>query len=129
MKSLILCVLALFLTTAVAFAKDYEMTKKAGEYDVTLNINKNPPVVGDNGFTITVKDASGKAVANAVVVIDYSMPAMSGMPAMSYKADASLKGDAYAGNMNLSMSGAWTVAIKITQAGKTSTAKFNVEAH
>jgi hypothetical protein len=56
------------------------------------------------------------------------MPAMPGMPAMNYKTDADLKGSVYKGTMNLSMSGPWNIAVKISKAGKTSTAKFSIDA-
>lgn len=61
--------------------KDYEVKKKAGEYAVKIKIDKNPPVVGDNNITVTVKDASGKPVIDVKVKVRYSMPAMPGMPA------------------------------------------------
>jgi len=112
----------------IAFAKDYEVSKKAGDYSVNAKIDRNPPVVGDNNISVEITEASGKYVTDAKVVVDYSMPAMPGMPPMNYKTDAVLKGNAYRATMNLSMSGPWNIAIKITKAGKTSTAKFTVDA-
>jgi len=129
MKRLVVIMLTLLLVTGVAFAKNYEANKKAGDYDVTMIIDKNPPVVGDNAVAVTVKDQAGKVVNDAKVVIDYSMPAMPGMPAMNYKTDAPLKGDDYKATMNLSMAGAWNIAVKITRGSQTTTAKFNVGAH
>ncbi|MBI5635235.1 MAG: FixH family protein [Nitrospirae bacterium] len=128
MKKVLFAVLAVVLAFGVAVAKDYEVKKKAGDFDVEVRIDKNPPVVGDNNFTIAVRDAAGKDITDAKVVIDYSMPAMPGMPAMNYKTDAMIKGNLYKGTMNLSMSGPWNIAVKITKAGKTSTAKFTVDA-
>jgi len=128
MKKTAVLAMLLLLVAGIAFAKDYEVTKKAGEYDVVVKIDKNPPVVGDNNVKVALKDAAGKAVTDAKVMIDYSMPAMPGMPAMNYKTDAELKGSEYAAKMDLSMSGSWNVAIKITKGGKTSTAKFTVDA-
>lgn len=128
MKRIVVLVLILLFTAGVAYAKDYEVTKKAGDYNVEVKIDRNPPVVGDNNMKIEIKDASGKYVTDAKVVVDYSMPAMPGMPAMNYKADAELKGDEYKAKMNLSMSGSWNIAVKITRAGKTSTMKFTVDA-
>lgn len=127
MKKILIAVLAVVLAFGVAVAKDYEVKKKAGVFDVEVRIDKNPPVVGDNNITVEVKE-SGNAVTDAKVVIDYSMPAMPGMPAMNYKTDAELKGKMYKAVMNLSMSGPWNIAVKITKAGKTSTAKFTVDA-
>lgn len=127
MKKLIIVLLMVVLTIGLAVAKDYEVKKKAGSFDVEVSIDRNPPVVGDNNIAIEVKE-SGKAVTDAKVVVDYSMPAMPGMPAMNYKTDAEFKGNVYKAVMNLSMSGSWNIAIKITKAGKTSTAKFSVDA-
>ena len=129
MKKIAVFSLILLLIAGIAYAKDYEVKKKAGDYDVTVKIDKNPPVVGDNNITIDIKDAAGKNVTDAAVKVEYSMPAMSGMPAMNYKADAELKGYEYKGKMNLSMSGSWNIAVKITRGGKTATVKFNVDAH
>ncbi|MBI4685509.1 MAG: FixH family protein [Nitrospirae bacterium] len=128
MKRLAVIGVILLLIAGVAYAKGYEVNKKAGEYDVEVKIDKNPPVVGDNNISIEIK-SGGHHVRDAKVKVEYSMPAMPGMPAMNYKTDAELKGDVYKAKMNLSMSGAWNLAIKITRDGKTSTVKFNVDAH
>ena len=129
MKRLTVVTLILLLMAGVAYAKDYEVKKKAGEYDVEIKIDKNPPVVGDNNIEIEIKDASGKYVTDAKVKVEYSMPAMPGMPAMNYKTDTELKGYEYKAKMNLSMSGSWNIAVKITRGGKTTSVKFNVDAH
>jgi len=128
MKKTLVFTVILLLVAGIAFAKDYEVKKKAGQYDVEVKIDKNPPVVGDNNVSIEIKDETGKYVTDAKVKVDYSMPAMPGMPAMNYKADAELKGDEYKAKMNLSMSGSWNIAVKIARAGKTSTMKFTVDA-
>jgi len=128
MKKLAVLIFILLLVAGIAYAKDYEVTKKAGEYNTTVRIDKNPPVVGDNNVSVEIKDASGHHVRDAKVIVDYSMPAMQGMPAMHYKADAELKGDEYKAKINLSMSGSWNMAVKITRTGKTSTMKFTVDA-
>ncbi len=121
--------MVLILIAGIAYAKNYEVKKKAGDYDVVATLDNNPPVAGDNLLTVAIKDASGKAVTDAKVKVDYSMPAMPGMPAMNYKADAKLDGSQYKATMNLSMSGGWNVAVKITKGGKTSTMKFNLDVH
>ena len=128
MKKLVVIMVVLLLGAGVAFAKDYEVKKKAGEYDVMVKIDKNPPVTGDNNVKIELKDPSGKYVTDAKVVVDYSMAAMPGMPPMNYKTDAEVKGNEYKAKMNLSMAGPWNIAIKITKAGKTSSMKFTVDA-
>ena len=128
MKKFIAFVVVVFLAAGVAYAKDYEVKKKAGEFDVVVTIDKNPPVTGDNVVTVSVKDAGGKVVKDAKVIVDYSMPAMPGMPAMNYKADALLKGDEYKAVMNLSMAGSWNIGVKISAGGKSGSMKFTIDA-
>ena len=118
----------ILLITGIAYAKDYEVKKKAGDYDVEVKIDKNPPAVGKNNMEIEIKDAGGKYVTDANVKVEYSMPAMPGMPAMDYKADAKLDGYEYKSTMDLSMSGSWNVVVKITRGDKTSKVKFSVDA-
>lgn len=128
MKKSVVFAVVLFLAAGIAYARDYEVAKKAGEFDVVVKIDKNPPVAGDNGVFVSVKDAAGKAVKDARVVVDYSMPGMPGMPPMSYKADATPKGDAYAATMNLSMAGPWNIVVKISAGGKSGSLKFTIDA-
>ena len=127
MKRVTLIVCVLLLAVGLAYAKDYEMTKKAGEYTVLVTIDKNPPVTGKNTMTVGIKDGAGKDVTDATVAIDYAMPAMPGMPAMNYKAGTSLKDKRYVAEMDFSMSGSWSIAVKITRGGKTQAVKLNVD--
>jgi len=127
MKRLLVIALGLMLVASLAYAKGFETTKQAGEFQVTVKMDKNPPIVGENKAEIYIKDAAGKAVTDAKVVVEYTMPAMPGMPPMNYKADAKLNGDKYAATLNFSMSGSWGVAIKISRGEKIATAKFNVD--
>ncbi len=134
MKKVMTVFAALMLTLswglpAPVYAKDLVIEKKAGDYSVEVKIDKNPPIAGENGIEVEIKDASGKYVTDAKVVIEYSMPAMPGMPPMNYKTEAGLKGYEYKAEMNLSMRGQWNIAVKITRLGKTETAKFNIDAH
>jgi hypothetical protein len=128
MKTLLVLVTALLMAATIVYAKDYEVTKKAGDYNIVIRIDKNPPVAGQNNMEVAVTDASGKNVTDAKVMINYSMPAMTGMPAMSYKAEASLKGAVYKTTVNYSMSGSWNNEIRISRGGKTSSAKFTIDA-
>ena len=41
-------------------AKDFETTKKAGDFSVSVNIERNPPITGVNNITVVIKDAAGK---------------------------------------------------------------------
>jgi len=127
MKRLFIAFTILLVAAGLVYAKNYEITKKAGEYTVLVTIDKNPPVTGKNNMAVGIKDAAGKDVTDATVVIDYGMPAMPGMPAMNYKAGASLKDKRYVATVDFSMSGPWSVSIKITRAGKTQSVKLNVD--
>jgi len=111
----------------VAFAGDYKATSKAGDFDVALTIDKNPPVVGENNVTIAIKDSTGQQVTDAAVRLEFGMAAMPGMPAMNYKADAVLSDGLYKVPMTLSMAGPWSINAKILRAKKIETAKFNVD--
>lgn len=128
MKRFLAFLSILVLSAGIAHAKDYEIQKKAGEYDVVVKLDKSTPIVGKNNIEIGIKDTSGKYVIDAKVVVNYTMPAMPGMPAMNYKANAEVTGDKYMATMDLSMSGSWNVLIKITRGEKTATVKFNVDA-
>lgn len=124
---LFVAVILLLVGSISAYAKDYEMTKKAGEYTVLVTIDKNPPVTGNNNIAVGIKDGAGKDVTDATVAIDYGMPAMPGMPAMNYKTDTTVKGKRYVATLNFSMSGPWAIAVKVTQGGKTQSVKLNVD--
>lgn len=127
MKKVLAVVLMVLFVAGFAFAKDYEVAKKTGDLDVLVKIDKNPPVMGNNNVTVTAKDAKGAAVTDAKVVVEYSMPAMPGMPPMNYKTNAVLKGSEYKAVMNLSMAGPWNIAVKLTKGGKTSVVKFSID--
>lgn len=127
MKKVVLAAMVFFLVAGVAMAKDFEVTKKAGDYAVTLKIDRNPPVTGENNASVAIKDKGGADVKDAKVSIEYSMPAMPGMPAMKYPADAVLRGSEYQAKVNFSMSGAWDTTVKITQGAKKAQAKFNID--
>ena len=127
MKKFTVLMLMVLLLAGTVYAKDYEVTKKAGDLTVEVKIDRNPPATGTNNMDIAVKDAGGKAVTDAKVLVEYGMAAMPGMPAMNYKTDAQPKGDTYKSVMNLSMGGSWNMSIKVTRANKTESMKFTVD--
>jgi hypothetical protein len=124
---MILTAIILLLAIGLANAKDYEITKKSGDYTVQIKIDKNPPVTGENKMDIAIKDTAGKNVTDAMVAVDYGMPAMPGMGAMNYKTTAGLKGDRYLATINFSMAGPSFINIKITRGGKSQSVKLNVD--
>jgi hypothetical protein len=132
MKALVLFItvslLAVFCSAGIVGAKEYEINKKAGDLSVLIKIDKNPPVAGKNNMEITITDTSGKAVADAKVVLTYSMPPMASMAPMNYKADAELKGNVYRAKVDYSMAGSWNNELRIQRAGKTASLKFTIDA-
>lgn len=124
MKRLVIFLSVVFLLTGIAYGKEFEVKKTVDGYDVVARIDKMS--VGKNNITITITEA-GTPVTDAKVIVNYSMPAMPGMPPMDYKTDATVKGNEYTATMDLSMSGPWNIAIKIKRGDKTSTVKFNID--
>jgi hypothetical protein len=127
MKKIVVLTLVLLMSAGLAWAKDYEIEKKAGDLSVVVKMDKNPAVMGDNGIVVAVKDPAGKEVADAEVKVEYSMPAMPGMPPMNYKSALAAQGNTYKGSLNFSMTGPWNVVVKIVRGGKSSSTKFNVD--
>ena len=130
MKRIVLAMMLVLLVAGVAAAKDYEVTKKAGDYNVVVKMDRNPPTTGNNNLTVSVKDGAGADVTDAKVTVDYSMPAMPGMPAMNYsaKAEPAAKEKEYKAKVNFSMSGSWNIVIKILRGDKTTPFRFTVDA-
>ncbi|MGA3175015.1 MAG: FixH family protein [Syntrophorhabdales bacterium] len=126
MGKLMIIVTVFLLAVGVVHAAN-TITKKAGEYAVEITFDKNPPVTGKNNVDILVKDKTGMAVTDAKVVVEYSMPAMPGMPAANFKTNAGLKGDRYKAVIEPSMGGSWNVAVKVSRAGKTETARLTID--
>jgi hypothetical protein len=127
-KGVWLVVLVAVLAVGTAWAKEYTVQKKAGDYSVEIKMDRDPPVVGTNGVEIAIADKAGKAVTDAKVQVIAAMPAMPGMPAMESKGEAALAGGNYKTKIALSMGGSWNMSVRITRGGKTETAKWTVDA-
>jgi hypothetical protein len=127
MKKFVVTMMAVLLAAGAAWAKDFEMTKKAGDYSVVVKIDRNPPIAGDNNLSLAVKDGMGMEIKDAKVSVEYSMAAMPGMPAAKYKTDTELKGSEYKAKLNFPMAGGWSMVVRITRGDKTTQAKFNVD--
>ncbi len=114
---------------ADAEAKNYEASKKAGDYQVEIAIDRNPPVaIGNNHIEIEIKDKAGKSVTDAQVIVNYYMPPMPRMAPMNYRTEAKMKKGKYLATMKFIMAGPWSIAVIIHHGGKTSTTKINVDA-
>lgn len=120
--------MALMVLSSLAEAALLQLKKKAGDYDIELRIDRNPPVVGDNGLELKVTDASGAPVKDAKVLVNYYMPPMPRMAPMNYKTEPKLKKDAFAMRMRLIMAGPWIIIVKVTVGDKTASARFHIDA-
>ena len=127
MKKIAAVALILLMSAGLVWAKDYEIQKKAGDLSVVVKMDKNPAVIGENGIVVTVKDPAGKEVTDAGVKVEYSMPAMPGMPPMKYGAVLASAKNIYQGKLNFSMAGPWNVVVKIVRGTKTVSTKFSLD--
>jgi hypothetical protein len=127
MKQFVTVMTILLLSAGLVFGKAYDVTRKAGDYSIELSMDKSA-AKGKNDTEVTVKDAGGLYVSDAKVSVNYSMPAMSGMPAMNYNAGAELHGNTYRAVLDIPMPGSWTLTVKVTRSGKTVSARFTVDA-
>ena len=128
MKRLWIFFLIFFLLGPVSPAPAAELRQTMGGHEVGIRIDRHPPVVGDNGLEIEIKDPGGRRVTEAQVLVNYYMPPMPRMAPMNYTVPAKLKGDRYQAVMRLIMDGPWIIALKITLDGKTATTKFHINA-
>jgi hypothetical protein len=119
--SVILCFM-----TASAGAASLVDGKKAGDYVVSIQVDRNPPILGVNNLEVEIKGADGQAVADAKVLVNYYMPPMPRMAPMNYRVDAPFKGGKYRAAMNFIMEGPWYIVVKINHQGRNASAKFNV---
>ncbi len=127
-RFLLILLLALFWMTD-AEAKNYEASKKAGDYQVEIVIDRNPLLaIGNNNLEIEIKDKAGKTVTDAQVIVNYYMPPMPRMAPMNYKTEARMKKGKYYATMKFIMAGPWYIAVIIHHGGKISTTKINVDA-
>jgi len=129
MKRFLQILLLSILLLADAEAKNYEASKKAGDYQVEIVIDRNPLLaIGNNNIEIEIKDKAGKTVTDGQVTINYYMPPMPRMAPMNYRTEAKMKKGKYYATMRFIMAGPWYIAVIIHHGGKISTTKINVDA-
>ncbi|MEI7832001.1 MAG: FixH family protein [bacterium] len=110
-QPLILLMITLLIST-MCTATYADMTGKAGKYSIELKNTPAQTVVGDNNFTIMVKDGE-KPLVGGMVNIHADMPAMS-MPSDFTTTPGKIPGE-YIGRTFLSMEGEWKITIKVQQ--------------
>jgi len=90
-------------------------------------MDRDPPIVGDNNIKIEIRDGGGKPVKDTKVLVNYYMPPMPRMVPMSFRTDATLKGEQFQATMRFIESGPWYVVVIIQREGRNSSVKFNVQ--
>ena len=129
MKKRILFILAFVLAVSStnAYSKEFQAKKKFRDWEVEIRIDRDPPILGDNNMKIEIRDAGGKRVTDARVLVNYYMPPMPRMAPMNYRTDAHLKGDQFHATVRFVMSGPWYVVVIVQRDGNRSSAKFNLQ--
>lgn len=109
------CVLAIGLS---AFA----CGGSSGTLDIQLTSAPNPPKMGANAFDVTVKQANGTPVTDAVVTLECHMPAMPSMNMAEMRVTATLthqSGGTYHGEAQLASPGNWDTTVTVRRGGET----------
>lgn len=91
------------------------------QLDITLRSQPDPPKTGENQFEVTVKDPTGKPVADAEVSLQFFMAAMPtmNMPAMRNEVKLSPAGSGvYRGTGQVMMAGRWDVTVTVSRGGQ-----------
>jgi len=122
-------ILLVAIVVVLGCSKGYETKKAVDDLSVTLKADRYPLIKADNALSVSVADATGKTVTEAVVQVRYYMPVMPGMAPMEFTAQAVPKGNGYSFTANIPMEGGWKVDVTVTRPGKPAvTATFNVDA-
>jgi copper transport protein len=98
--------------TTTTAAAPFVQTEQASGLAITLNIT--PATFGTNTFTVTVKDAQGKPVQGAAVLVQTIMLDMDmGVQNVQLKASGASSPGVYSGQSDLTMAGHWDVLVKV----------------
>jgi hypothetical protein len=77
-------------------------------------------------MSIYIKDEIQKPIIDAKIGVQYLMPSLPGKePMMESDTAAKLSGNHYLAQIDLSMSGKWTIIISVNRTGKTETMQFS----
>jgi len=97
------------------------MTTPEGQLiGIRLKINPDPPRSGENQIQVSIQNADGTAVMDAVVSTVFYMPAMPSMSMPEMRSELALtqaEGGIYRGKGNLEMAGTWDVTVKVSKEG------------
>lgn len=100
--------------------------QKVGDMIVVLSLNPYPATMRQpTEFSATLKDAQGKAINDAEITLDLTMPQMwmpPNKPALQFVADGK-----YAATGQFTMRGWWRIEVRVTRGGQTQSAFFDLE--
>lgn len=91
---------------------------KAGPFRLNVTVDPEAPEVGENTLTVRLENAAGEPVSGATFKAVAEMPAMGAMPAMQAPVQVEeVEPGLYRGIFDLSMEGAWPLALAIEKEG------------
>jgi Cu(I)/Ag(I) efflux system membrane fusion protein len=103
---------------AFSCARQKTTEVKAGDLDVQIAIEPDPPTTGENRLRLSIRDASSKSVDGAQVAFEYDMPAMGAMSEMKGGGEVKAEGGGrYIVTYPLAMAGDWYLALGIDAPG------------
>lgn len=122
LKTIAVLSIAIFLVLAIACGAGSSSTSSARPIksgpagnNLTVTISNADGVLrkGDQNFTVTFADASGKPVDVGAVSLNFFMPAMGSMSAMNAPATFTTTGTpgVYSGKADIEMTGEWQAQI------------------
>lgn len=95
-----------------------QMPYAAGPFRFSVTVEPNVPVVGFNKLIVVLRTEEGRPITGAEIKPVAEMPAMGAMPAMRAAARmAEVAPGRYEGEFQLSMEGAWPLAIEFKKDG------------
>ncbi|HYE15471.1 MAG TPA: FixH family protein [Pyrinomonadaceae bacterium] len=134
MKKLIaLCIATALLAAAAACGSGEDKEIKSGKVgNLTVSISNPQGVLkhGDQEFTVTFKDASGKPVDVGSASLNFYMPAMGAMPVMNDPATLTTTSTpgVYRAKVRLQMAGEWQAQVAYEGAAGAAKGSFPVTA-
>jgi RND family efflux transporter MFP subunit len=107
--------------TSLPGAGDASVRASTSALALALRTEPDPPRHGDNVFVVEARDAEGRAVADADVVVTFYMPPMPSMNMPAMSAEARLLPEAegvYRGHGRISMAGRWDATVVVSRGGQ-----------
>ncbi len=116
MKRILFVLLIFQFATGSLLAQNPKTYSKGGFIISQLNLEPNPPEVGDQGVRFLLTDSKMQPILDATIEVEAFMPEMGSMPRMSTKGMAEHEGEGiYFVELEVSMGGSWELPIRITK--------------